>query len=131
MTSAPKSASCDDTALPATSRDRSTTRIPSSGQVPESTPDSNDLSCRLIDGARHRAAKRHLSRGTARRKPRPPAAISGIPPDKFNRPFEMRVARQERGKENGGLIPHILREPCFMPVVPRWKQRFPAFRSTI
>src|SRR5215208_5768191 len=99
MISAPKSASCEDTALPATSRDRSTTRIPSSGQA----PGSKDFSCRLIDGARHGATKRHLSRAAARRKPRPPAAISGMPPDKFNRPFELRVARQERGKENGGL----------------------------
>ena len=45
MTSAPKSASCEATALPATSRDRSTTRMPSSGQAASG---SNDFSGTLI-----------------------------------------------------------------------------------
>jgi len=39
ITSAPKSASCEETALPATSRDMSTTRMPSSGQAASGSKD--------------------------------------------------------------------------------------------
>src|SRR5437870_650575 len=45
--SAPKSASCEETALPATSRDRSITRTPSSGQA---AAGSNDRCGGLIGG---------------------------------------------------------------------------------
>src|SRR5213078_2077191 len=66
-TSAPKSASCEDTALPATSRDRSTTRTPSSGQAASG---SNDFSGRLIGGAGSVARRgAQLSRRAGQRKP--------------------------------------------------------------
>src|SRR5439155_27096490 len=64
--SAPKSASCEETALPATSCDRSTTRTPSSGQT---AAGSNDLCGGLIGGLRQRRRGAQLRRRGRRRKP--------------------------------------------------------------
>src|SRR5690242_18044204 len=103
MTSAPKSASCAETALPATSRDRSTTRMPSGG------PDagSNDFSCRLIGGARRGRQSGTLAVQRWEENRAPPPAFVG-PSDRNRVPREKILAHGDAETGTVGHLDHAL-----------------------
>src|SRR5690349_76890 len=71
MTSAPKSASCEETALPATRRERSTTRTPSSGAAASG---ANDFLGRSIGSFLLGASQRTLQAATGKENQAPPWA---------------------------------------------------------